>query len=339
MRIKGYIIFYIVLIVFFSCVKEKGKVIEDTLSSQQETEKIEIMEMATIIVEQKVFVHSVVPATEEEKESMKEYLKNDLLSIGNEKINFIERVNFGIPGGDNWIIRLEPNYNGNSWMIIYVIDGDNIIKRFYETFDGLAFYYGTEKICEYDIMQDIPGMHIPDGNISIGDFNDDGIFELLVFFYNYYVGYNIDIFYYDSENDVFVVNRINFGLIDPINGPAPIEFSKYNGINGLKVHYDFRWKFYAWNTVEKEYTEVVEISNELNIGYDIHNFQLSYFWNRIENVMETNMSSLENVVEIEPKFEGGRSFMATSRAYDNTYRENRHDFYHNGEWAGWYIDE
>ncbi|MDR0322781.1 MAG: hypothetical protein LBI28_14900 [Treponema sp.] len=333
MKIRYYIFFYIVLILLFSCVKEK------------------IIDKSITVIEQRTINNLIIPnpypATTEKKEEIKEFLyKNEALynryyGIGqNLKINFIERVNFGIPGGDNWIVRIEPHSNNERMQVyIFVIDGDNIVKTFLETVNRLPFWFDTEAICKYDIMEDIPGMHIPNGNISIGDFNDDGIFELFNIFYDYYLGHNVDIFYYDSEKDGFVFSRIYFGLIDPINGPAPVEFINYNGTNGIKVYYDHRWRFYVWDIIKREYEEVVEISNEMNIGYNIHNFQIGYFWSRIESVMETNMSTLENVVEIDPKFEGGRSFMATIRSYDNTYWESRHDFYPDGKWYGWYTGE
>jgi hypothetical protein len=127
-------------------------------------------------------------------------------------------------------------------------------------------------------MGNIPGIHIGNGCSSIGDFNGDGLDE--VFQYGFGgMGKFIFIIGYDAEaDDVEYYCRIPFDLIDPENGPAPVEFMNYKGMYGFKVYYvelsaaggpsyvpepnldNRKWFFYTWDGEKREYVEVEEVA-------------------------------------------------------------------------------
>jgi hypothetical protein len=252
MKFRNFIIIFIIAILLFSCNKKKEN---NNESIKQETE---------------VFINEKLIIEVDEKEKMKEFLNKNERRIKNNKaeIVFIEKANFGIKKGDNWIVKYKEK--DDMFIIIYMINGDRIEERYVATISGQNFIdLHLNEISEYDIMNNIPGTHIPDGVSSFGDFNGDGKDELFRYIYSYYVGYNIDIFHYDTEEEGFVYCRIPFKIIDPKYGPAPVEFITYQGKLGLKVYnekYNWdnktieegRWYFYTWDTEKKEYIEIGE---------------------------------------------------------------------------------
>jgi len=272
------IIAFFLVVLLFSCNKKKEN---NNESIQQEAEKtsIETEENRNIVSkksyalddETRESIRSKVTATEEEKEAMKEFIyKNEQRIIKYKaKIVYIEKANFGILGGDNWIVKLDEF--GDMFILIYMINEDRIEKRYIGTVDGLNFMdQSLNEISEYDIMRDIPGTHIPDGVFSFGDFNGDGMVELFKYIYSYLVGYNIDIFHYDSQKNGFVFRRIPYKIIDPKNGPAPVKFITYQGMLGFKVYNekynsetetyeDGKWYFYTWDAEQREYIEIGEV--------------------------------------------------------------------------------
>jgi len=265
MKSKNFIIIiFIIVVLLFSCNKKKENTGEN---ARQKTEQANISG-PIINTEAKIKSGLNEPATEEEKEMMKEFIykNDDYYKIHHYSINYIEKANFGIPEGDNWIVKLN-----DMCIFIYVINDDKIIKDYYATIDGLNFRdQNFSEISEYDIIRDIPGTHIPDGVVSFGDFNGDGIIEIFSFIYSYLVGYNIDIFYYDSQKEGFVYCRIPYSIIDSKNGPSPVEFITYQGKLGFKVynkkyHWETetteegKWYFYTWDAEKKEYIEIGEI--------------------------------------------------------------------------------
>jgi hypothetical protein len=254
MKIKNRIFLCIAAILLFSCVKKK----ETTGLADAEAE------------ENDDFFES---AKEKEREAMKEFIyENDqFFEERDMEIDFIEKANFGIPGGDNWIVRLNSRH-----IFIYVINGGRMEEDYYGTVSGQHFFdQYPEEVSEYDIMRDIPGTHIPDGCVSFGDFNDDGIDELFRYLYAEELGHNIDIFHYEPQKKGFVFCRIRYKVIDQKEGPAPVVFMTYRGMKGFKVYYsniesagqwfpdpdprNDKWIFYAWNDEQRKYTEIGEV--------------------------------------------------------------------------------
>jgi hypothetical protein len=250
MKYRNYIFLFIVLVLLFSCSKKK--------ENNQET-KQEILDEN---------VNKMVSSEEVEKEAMKEFLYNNdkYYKEFNKKIIYIEKANFGITGGENWIVRLDSRS-----ITIYVINNKIIIK----SYDFASFNLDDKS--EFDIMQDIPGTRIGNSTSSFSDFNGDGIDE--IFEYGFYGrGFFIIIWGYDEAKDGFVSYcEIPFDIIDPKKGPAPVEFMTYRGMFGFKVYFESTevadgigwvpdpnpkndtWRFYTWDAEQRKYIEIGEV--------------------------------------------------------------------------------
>jgi len=262
MKFRNCLIICIAALLLFSCNRKKEQAVHDEPVTNAETEENIGLNKS---------------AAEKEKEAMKDFIyDNDpYFEERDAEIVFIEKANFGIPGGDNWIVRLNSMH-----LLIYVINGGRIEEDYYGTVSGQYFVdqYLFE-ISEYDILRDIPGTHIPEGSVSFGDFNGDGIDELFRYLYVRELGHNIDIFHYEPEKKGFVFCRIRFKIIDPDNGPAPVEFITYKGKSGFKVYYsnteaaggsgwtpapdpkNDKWIFYSWDENQRMYAQIDEIVN------------------------------------------------------------------------------
>jgi hypothetical protein len=255
MRIK-YFLLLITTILFLSCFVDKKNVVEKPTTVSKPNENLKTNIYAS-------------------EEDIKEFItKNESLITENKyQISFIDKINLGIPGGDNWVVRLSKrSYNNDirsNFLAVYAINNNGIEKCYY------SVSFDLEQESNFNIMQDIPGIRIGDSTSSIGDFNGDGKNEIFTYGFggNWFV---IVIEGYDPEKDDFVdYCQIPFRLIDRKNGPAPVEFITYNGMYGFKVFYSAwevalsypsdpspksnKWFFYTWDKEQKKYIEVGEI--------------------------------------------------------------------------------
>jgi hypothetical protein len=191
-----------------------------------------------------------------------------------EELSVLEKVNMGIPGGDNWLVVWS---DGNSkFAKIYVIYGTEV-KREMEV---VIISGDPRDFSFFDVYQSLPGMTIENGMCQIGDFNGDGLDESLTFVPGS-PNPRIEIFGYDQEiDDKKYYCAIPYGIIDPENGPSPVEFVTYKGMRGFRVYYDlyyrpkggdqpkniiknnlneeYAWYFYTWDEEAREYVEVEE---------------------------------------------------------------------------------
>jgi hypothetical protein len=195
------------------------------------------------------------PVQDEAAEAIRILEANDVRSAEGDKILHIKKVNMGIPGGENWVVV----WSGIA--ICYSInDAGEVVSRYRidPTFDVNFF-------SRFDIMKNIPGTRIGDSSCMVGDYNGDGYDEIL----NFVMGgsnWGIAIYGYDSlKNDLAYFAYVPFDIIDPENGPSPMEFIKYKGMEGFKVFFsqsdvaggpgyipdpnpkNRRWFFYAWD--------------------------------------------------------------------------------------------
>jgi hypothetical protein len=239
---------------FLSCIEKK----DNAVSVQaEEIVDVEIVQSA-----------SNIPLSIDEVRFFLEKNERRIIEWG-AKIVFIEKANFGIPGGDNWIVRLN-----DEWILIYAINGNRIEKRYALT------SFNPEQRSVFDIMRDIPGRRIGSSSSSIGDFNGNGMDEIFEFGF-YGRGFFILIWGYDLAKDDFISYcEVPFGLIDPENGPAPAEFMTYKGLYGFKVFFyqgdvaggpgyvpfnnpnNYKWLFYTWDGDQREYVQVGEVIEE-----------------------------------------------------------------------------
>ncbi|WP_461248083.1 hypothetical protein, partial [Treponema sp. R6D11] len=170
------------------------------------------------------------------------------------------------------IIRLNSMH-----IFVYVINDGKIQEDYYGTLSGQYFVdQYLDEISEYDILRNIPGTHTPEGSVSVGDFNGDGIDEIFRYLYIKELGHIIDIFHYEPQRKGFVFCRIRYKIIDLKKGPAPVEFLTYKGKYGLKVFYsnieekdgprwipdpdpkNDKWIFFSWDEAQRTYVEAGE---------------------------------------------------------------------------------
>ena len=269
MKLRNCIFLCFTMVLLFSCNKKKDSTGE---KNQQEKEQAGLNESLAEIRER---MNNGLngPATEEE--IIKEFIyKNDeYFKKGNINIIYMEKANFGIPGGDNWIVLLNEKN-----IYIYVI-GDNEKKNdsFLLKYKSYSYGFILEEESEFNIIQDIPGTHIGNSTSLFGDYNDDGINE--IFEYAFYGrGSVINIWSYDKVKDEFEnYCEIPFEIIDKVNGPAPVEFMTYKGMYGFKVYYsqnevaggigwvsepnpkNDKWIFYTWDEEQRKFIEIGEV--------------------------------------------------------------------------------
>ena len=261
------------------------------------------------------------------------------------EIVFIKKANFGIPGGNNFVViwRVPDNRSSNNQLFIYSIS--NIIEHRFSLGSGII---NPNEKTSFDIMENIPGIHIPETGLSIYDINGDGIVEL--------VGYNftglgdwIEIRAYSAEENKMVdLCNIRFEIVDMDNGPAPMEFVNYKGIDGFKVfvrytpYYEdfpppmnlinnvYAWFFCSWNNNKYDVIEEYLIDQTLQ-EFNINIYPEDFFRIKIQDFL-SNTSGLRSFQEIDPRVEGGRSFL-TIVYYGPTATESEEifDFDHNGK--------
>jgi hypothetical protein len=243
------------------------------------------------------------------------------------EILFIHKVNFGVPGGDNYIVLWKGVKDGSyavNRIILYSIS-DKIEKR-YMIGEGFGLnntsYVNTNNL---DIMEGIPGIHIGDFGASVFDCNGDGKDELFAYVFSGRINC-VGISGYDPETDkiAWYCDDIGFEVLDKDKGPVPVEFTQYKNRIGFKVCHIiwgkfppvnvindyYAWYFYVWNGVTKEYECIGEYQEDEAI-YNIHAFDLEHFKNRLKVQVTSNMVGLVDLVEINANIQGGRSFKAT----------------------------
>jgi hypothetical protein len=252
------------------------------------------------------------------------------------KILSIHRANFGIPGGDNYIVLWR--YESGTYISheVYVYAISDKIEKGYSVNTGIG-----RKAGDYDIMKNIPGMHIKDIYASFCDFNGDGKDEL--FSYGFYgMGFYIEFHGYDEEEDEIInyCDDVKFEIID--EDTAPLVFTQYRNKLGFKVYSTFygefppvnliddyyAWYFFAWNDYTKQYENLGEYREEfVDAKYNVHDYGIDHFKNRINLQAMSNMEVLVDLEEINAKIKGGRSFRAVIMgASSKEYFENIFNF-------------
>jgi hypothetical protein len=204
------------------------------------------------------------------------YEKDNTIREKNQEIIFLEKANFGVPEGENWIVMLKNDSNSYCYAYVYSVDGDTLKK-----YDGV-FVENFEDSINLSITQDIPGKRLGNSFTFYGDYNGDGINEILYLDWGFYN--MLQIIGYDKEMDKFVFHcNISFALKDENNDPTPIKYKKYNGKYGFELmpiiysevvfngtewvapepHPDNgKWIYFAWDSLQRQYVRIGEINNE-----------------------------------------------------------------------------
>jgi len=281
MKLINYIFLCILVILLFSCIKKKEN---PDINVQQKKEQTSLDEkviktetinvngsnkLVPLDVETRKSIKSKVTATEEEISNAKRILEENYypaVTIG-AKIRYIKKVNMGIQNGDNWLVI----WDKGGIECFSISDKDEIIARYTKVSN-----FDIERHTSFNIMKDIPGDRVGTSSCMVGDYNDDGLDEVL----NFCFGgswWGLQIYGYDKQKDEFVnLAEVPFDIIDRENGPSPVEFIFYNGMIGFKIYYclslgtpehlpkniinqDYAWYFFKWDEKQRKYVEVCEI--------------------------------------------------------------------------------
>jgi len=355
----------IIILLFFSCQKKKSDItnvdIEPNLTSSEETEQVILNKPASIIKVNKLFVNErmVKAVSEEEKEKIinliKPYKKEPF------EIVFLEKVNMGIPGGDNWLVLFkerstawfadgrDPGYDYD--LYIYAIS--NKVEIFYEIDYGyipLDFFLESN----IDIMENIPGLRIPEKNLSICEINQDRIEGLIGYEFNEHGWNGIVILVYDANQNKMLnlCDDIIFDIVDK-NGPAPLEFINYKGRDGFKVYSEYSPfreglpppvnlinSHYAWyfcefdNNINKYIVAEEYFESETEKEFSIYDIPYTYFSDNIRNINGGGSLRIDSIKEITSRIQDGRSFsvegffISSQETYSKIY-----DFDNSGKWT------
>jgi hypothetical protein len=164
MQFRRYILAFAVLVLLLSCTEKKDAAAVSVLA--EEAVEVEIVQNAI----------NIPLSIEEEVEKIRDIIQTVLLE--DDFVVHLARVDFGVPGGENWLIRIRyPSPEGNSFVYgisLNIINEDEIIKSYYLGPDS-----DLSRYTEYDIMKDIPGTRMGNNAASAyGDYNDDGVIEV-----------------------------------------------------------------------------------------------------------------------------------------------------------------
>jgi hypothetical protein len=177
-------------------------------------------------------------------------------------LTLLKKVDMGIPGGDNWLVECKDNRTSFSTRIfVYVINNGIVTAEFL-----VALNFDLSEDTDFDIIKDIPGTQIGTGSCVVNDYNGDGFDDI----FNYAFlgrGFFIEITWYDLEKNDMAYIEIPFSIVDRGNGPAPVEFISYKGMEGFMVYYyawtesakNDRWFFYTWDEKQRKFVEIEEV--------------------------------------------------------------------------------
>jgi hypothetical protein len=173
------------------------------------------------------------------------------------EVVFLQKSDLGIQGGDNWLVSWKDREIIDSYMIIYIIKDNQVVK----TYDPNIYLRGGKYVV-FDIMQDLPGHRVLDRYALIDDYNKDGYDEFIYVFENALDRENnFRIIGYNTKEDAIIdLCKLNFKYIDIDNGPSPIKFTQYRGKEGFQIYledlYDrdtAYWGFVSWSTLAGQY--------------------------------------------------------------------------------------
>jgi len=188
-----------------------------------------------------------------------------LLAEEGGNILYLSKINLGISGGDNWIAN-----RSDDRTFIYTISDDKEVKYIdrFVVFELSKVRYrdksGNYTDLKYDFLQGISGTRLGEKAAKFGDYNGDGIDEILMIWP--YDESKCYIWGYDNDkiNKVYYFSCI-FNIINP-NEPSPIIFANYQGKDGILVHIrndslrQYVWLFFEWDEESREFLSQMEIS-------------------------------------------------------------------------------
>jgi hypothetical protein len=229
-----------------------------------------------------------------------------LMAEGIDDIQYLSKINLGIPGGDNWIV------NRGRYTYIYIIDSDKNVKYF--TTKSFALLSEIKYLdpdlranvdLEYSITQHFPGMRIGNNAAKFGDYNGDGKDEILNFEDSF--SFRCVIWGYNSKKGEIVTYLISRCTLASHNGPPPAGVYNHLGTDGIVIYvWDYPqeryvWDFYVWHEANQKYAHMAEIGDK-DIDYSMftlfHEPELREFQYASElGAMENSQNANESVNE------------------------------------------
>jgi hypothetical protein len=199
-------------------------------------------EPAVVIVEQEppkppLSTQAIIDEHAEIIEIIKQY---DVYSAERNDVYYIQKINMGIPSGDNWLVvwgNIDSNifkefWRGGCYLCIYVTYDNKVIRGYKDIPINITNpLYNVS----FDIMEGIPGKRIGEGGAAIWDYNKDGYDEILSLAF-LGIGNTFTITGYDPREDK-IVNycETSFDVEDKEKGPPPVKFITYEGKDGFQI--------------------------------------------------------------------------------------------------------
>jgi hypothetical protein len=182
------------------------------------------------------------------------------------EIQYLSKINLGIPGGDNWIAN-----RGNGHTYVYTIGSDKQVKyvadNIYTDLAKVRYWDPNLRVdvdLEYDIMQHIPGTQLGSKAAKFGDFNGDGIDEIFDIAPYHAGGFSCGVSGYDNGGGKMA--SYIYSRFDMTSSKAcPVGFYNYQGREGLMIHVwnysqeRYFWLFCVWDEESREYIDSVRI--------------------------------------------------------------------------------
>jgi len=193
------------------------------------------------------------------------------------RITFIEKFNFGIPGGKNWLVAWEEaTVVGRRMLtIIYVVDVDTREIKFQHSMGPIRIEWFYLYLSQY--FKNLPGRTIW-GN-QIGDFNGEG-FDMILTFRIGGMGSFFSISGFDPQTGKIrtVIDPFDFSFDERDENP-PVKFVTYRGMQGFIFRYfdppqvaggptwipdppnprAGRWFFHIWDREQFAFVEIGEV--------------------------------------------------------------------------------
>ena len=183
------------------------------------------------------------------------------------RIIFVEQFNFGIPGGENWLVKWETP-EGDTHLLIYAIDlntGEVVFRH------GLGGIWLRPLVSH---MESLPGRTI--GDRQIGNFSSEG-YDMILNLHTGGGGPMVNISAFDPQaGRIRLIFSENFD--DRYENP-PIRFIVYRDMHGFMVREGDppqvaggptwvpeppnpragRWFFYTWDREQFTFVEIGEV--------------------------------------------------------------------------------
>jgi hypothetical protein len=216
-----------------------------------------------------------------------------------DKIEYLSKINLGVPGGGEWLAVRE-----DGWIYIYVVDSEKKVRIVggISVPEQITYWErdrGNRFVLEFDIMQNIPGTQIGNLPAAFGDYNGDGFDE--IFFYTQGNYEDCGIRGYNSGTDKMESYFASYFNIKSRLGPPPVEFTNYQGIDGVMVSYskdnyhtDYIWEFWAWDEGSRKYVKLAETGKE-----DVDYSQFTPITPKVDNQKDNESEAAVNIAETE----------------------------------------